>query len=105
MNAVELAITIDAGGVALDADLALPRAGRGLVVFAHGSGSSRGSPRNRYVAGRLADAGLGTLLFDLLSPDESLLDERTGRLRFDIGLLAQRAVAVADWLAAGEHTA
>src|SRR5437870_12998025 len=76
-------ITIDVG-VQLEGDLSLPDAAPGIVVFAHGSGSSRGSPRNRYVAERLADAGLGTLLFDLRTPSEGLEAERTGRLRFHL---------------------
>jgi len=71
----------------------------GIVFFAHGSGSSRNSPRNRYVASTLQNAGLGTLLFDLLTMDEERIDERTGQLRFDIGLLADRLAAATDWLA------
>ena len=71
----------------------------GIVLFAHGSGSSRNSPRNRYVASTLQNAGLGTLLFDLLTMDEERIDERTGQLRFDIGLLADRLAAATDWLA------
>ncbi|MEV0405598.1 alpha/beta family hydrolase [Actinoallomurus sp. NPDC050550] len=72
---------------------------RGLVVFAHGSGSSRRSPRNRQVAAALNTAGFGTLLFDLLTPDEELEDTRTARLRFDIPLLARRLSAVVGWAA------
>src|SRR5438105_1255812 len=97
-------ITMDVG-IELEGDLTLPEDAPGIVVFAHGSGSSRGSPRNRYVAERLAAAGLGTLLFDLLTPEEGLLDEQTGRLRFDIKLLAQRMVLVTDWLVGFEQTA
>ncbi|WP_345433208.1 dienelactone hydrolase family protein [Actinoallomurus vinaceus] len=70
---------------------------RGLVVFAHGSGSSRRSPRNRQVSAALNTAGFGTLLFDLLTPEEELEDTRTARLRFDIPLLARRLSAVVDW--------
>jgi putative phosphoribosyl transferase len=81
-------------GIALSGDLALPKAPRGLVVFAHGSGSSRLSPRNRAVAGALNQAGLGTLLFDLLTPSEEV--DRANV--FDIPLLAERLVAVARWL-------
>ncbi len=69
-----------------------------MVLFAHGSGSSRHSPRNRYVARVLQREGLGTLLFDLLTEEEEAVDERTGRLRFDIGLLATRLVGATDWL-------
>jgi putative phosphoribosyl transferase len=70
----------------------------GIVLFAHGSGSGRHSRRNRYVAKVLQDAGLGTLLFDLLTEEEEVIDERTRHLRFDIGLLTNRLVAVTDWL-------
>jgi pimeloyl-ACP methyl ester carboxylesterase len=87
----------------LDGDLTLPTGGVGLVVFAHGSGSSRFSRRNRYVAGELNRAGLGTLLMDLLTPEEERVDERTRQIRFDIPLLAGRVVATVDWLA--EHAA
>jgi putative phosphoribosyl transferase len=70
----------------------------GIVLFAHGSGSGRHSQRNRYVAKVLQDVGLGTLLFDLLTEEEEVIDEQTRHLRFDIGLLANRLVAVTDWL-------
>lgn len=79
-------------------DLTLPRGRRGVVVFAHGSGSTRRSTRNRWVAARLAESGLGTLLMDLLSPEEAQRDEQTARLRFDIDLLTQRVVGVLDWI-------
>jgi putative phosphoribosyl transferase len=92
-----LAIDVDAGILA--ADLALPREARGVVLFAHGSGSSRRSPRNLYVAGRLHLAGFGTLLFDLLTPREQLVDERTRELRFDVPLLAGRLRAATGVLA------
>lgn len=92
------AIRILAGDVLLDGDLVIPVGATGMVVFAHGSGSSRHSSRNRYVARELNAAGLGTLLLDLLTPDEEAVDLRTRHLRFDIGLLADRLVAVADWL-------
>lgn len=88
---------IPAAGVSLEADLTDGE--RGLVVFAHGSGSSRRSPRNRQVAAALNTAGFGTLLFDLLTPDEELEDTRTARLRFDIPLLARRLSAVVGWAA------
>jgi len=82
----------------LDGDLTLPEAARGLVLFAHGTGSSRHSPRNRFVAAGLVEAGLATFLMDLLTADEEAVDERTGHLRFDIELLAQRLVRATDWL-------
>lgn len=85
-------------GVDLPGDLTIPTDARGLVVFAHGSGSSRFSPRNQRVAGHLHVAGFATLLFDLLTADEELLDERTARLRFDVPLLRDRLVSVTDWL-------
>jgi putative phosphoribosyl transferase len=94
----EVPLRIPAGAVTLDGDLTLV-ATTGLVVFAHGSGSSRFSRRNRFVAGELQRAGLGTLLMDLLTPDEERVDERTRHLRFDIPLLAGRVIATVDWLA------
>jgi putative phosphoribosyl transferase len=84
--------------VALDADLAVPATAAGIVVFAHGSGSSRRSRRNRHVAELLNNAGLATLLFDLLSPDEAEDDQRTGALRFDIDLLSRRLIGAVDWV-------
>jgi putative phosphoribosyl transferase len=98
MNVVEEGLHIPAGGVALDADLVIPEAARGVVLFAHGSGSSRHSPRNRYVAQVLRQGGLATLLMDLLTAAEERDDARTARLRFDIDLLAQRLAAAIDWL-------
>jgi pimeloyl-ACP methyl ester carboxylesterase len=80
-------------GEALEADLAFPEHSSGVVVFAHGSGSGRTSPRNRLVASVLNDAGIGTLLVDLLTPDEEQIDLRTRALRFDIPLLAERLEA------------
>jgi dienelactone hydrolase len=88
-----LRIAIDSH-TALDADVALPAQPRGLVIFAHGSGSSRKSPRNLHVARRLHRAGFGTLLFDLLTPAEQRRDEVTGEHRFDVPLLASRLLAV-----------
>lgn len=81
----------------LDADLALPEGSRGLVIFAHGSGSGRHSPRNRFVAGALEREGLGTLLLDLLTPREAEEDQRSLTYRFRIPLLAGRLVAAIDW--------
>lgn len=86
------------GGVEIEGDLGLPEGARGIVTFAHGSGSSRHSPRNRMVAERLRDAGLGTVLIDLLTEAEEATDLRTGELRFDIDLLADRLLTAAAWL-------
>ena len=104
-TAGERGVRIPAGGVHVDADLAVPDLATGVVLFAHGSGSSRHSPRNRYVAAELRRAGLATLLADLLTPAEEQLDARDGHLRFDIGLLATRLTAAADWLAGHPLTA
>lgn len=98
-------VRVDAEGVTLDGVLALPAGAPGLVVFAHGSGSSRFSPRNRYVADALRAVGLGTLLFDLLSPEEEEIDLRTRHLRFDIPLLAERVAAAVDWATDDSRTA
>jgi putative phosphoribosyl transferase len=83
----------------LEGVLTLPPSARGVVVFAHGSGSGRFSPRNRAVAQALVEAGLGTLLIDLLTASEEAEDLRTARLRFDVGLLAERVIGAIDWLA------
>ncbi len=91
-------VRIAAADVTLDADLAVPPGARGAVVFAHGSGSSRRSPRNRYVAEVLRSRGLATLLVDLLTPAEERGDDGPRRLRFDVGLLSDRLVAAVDWL-------
>lgn len=82
----------------LSGDFTMPNDARGIVLFAHGSGSGRHSPRNKYVASVLQQANLGTLLFDLLTEKEEIIDEQTGHLRFDIVLLANRLVGAADWL-------
>ena len=84
------ALRIPVGPVTLDADLALPAGASGIVLFAHGSGSSRFSTRNRHVARQLNEAGLGTVLADLLTPAEEAVDQRTRQLRFDIRLLAEQ---------------
>ena len=91
--------SISASGVFLKGDLALPERARGVVLFAHGSGSSRHSPRNQFVAQRLQETGLATLLMDLLTLREEEEDARTARLRFDMGLLGRRLIAALDWLA------
>ena len=98
MTATRKQVTIADGDVALSGDLTVPADPSGLVLFAHGSGSSRRSPRNRAVATSLNEAGLCTLLFDLLTADEERLDERTGELRFDIPLLSRRLTTAVDWL-------
>src|SRR5436309_7281487 len=97
-------IAIPVNNAVLHGDLVAPTTREGLIVFAHGSGSSRHSSRNRYVAGLLHDAGFGTLLFDLLTEDEEAVDERNGHLRFDIGLLAQRLAHVTKWLETNDET-
>ena len=94
----ERVVGVSAGPVELEGNLVVPEGVRGIVLFAHGSGSSRHSPRNRYVARVLREAGLATLLIDLLTPDEEEVDLRTAHLRFDIGLLAERLVGATDWL-------
>ncbi|WP_430499703.1 dienelactone hydrolase family protein [Micromonospora trifolii] len=92
-------VTIPIGDAQLPADLTLPARPVGVVLFAHGSGSSRHSPRNVAVARTLNDSGLGTVLADLLTPAEDEVDARTAELRFDIGLLASRLAGIVDWLA------
>lgn len=96
-------VTIPTGGVNLNGSLQLPKNGHGLVVFVHGSGSSRFSPRNRQVAGYLLANNIGTLLMDLLTPEEEQIDAITRELRFDIPLLARRVADTLDWLALQEH--
>ncbi len=91
-------VRMPAGPVTLEGDLTVPEGAQGVVLFAHGSGSSRHSPRNRRVAGWLQEGRLATLLVDLLTADEETADRETGHLRFDIGLLAERLVEAADWL-------
>lgn len=91
-------VLIAAGRQTLQGNLTVPEGAQGIVLFAHGSGSSRLSPRNRYVAHELNQAGLATLLFDLLSPDEERVDTLTRELRFNIGLLADRLAGATDWV-------
>jgi putative phosphoribosyl transferase len=95
-------VRIPAGEVTLDGELSLPEDARGVVIFAHGSGSSRHSPRNQFVARTIRAAGIGTLLFDLLTMEEERVDLFTGYLRFDIGLLADRLVDATRWLSEEE---
>ena len=100
----EQPVEFTAGSIILLGDLTLPQRAPGIVVFAHGSGSSRHSPRNRFVAQALNEGRLATLLMDLLTPEEETVDIRTAQLRFDIGLLADRLVAATDWLLANPDT-
>lgn len=97
-------IIIQAGDVELPGNLVMPEKASGIVVFAHGSGSSRFSPRNRAVAGFLNDGGLATLLFDLLTAEEHEVDMLSRKLRFDIDRLSQRLVKTVDWLTEAEQT-
>ena len=95
-----MTMQIPAGDVTLTGDLEMPPKALGLVLFAHGSGSSRSSPRNRLVAEKLRGSGMGTLLFDLLTPEEEIEDAYSGHLRFDIGLLSRRLAIVTQEIAA-----
>ena len=90
-------VRVAAGGVVLNGDLTIPTGARGLVVFSHGSGSSRFSPRNRAVADVLLHAHLATLMLDLLTRDEERVDQVTAELRFDMSLLGRRVIAAVDW--------
>jgi len=99
----EVHISIDR--ITLAGSLSLPEEAKGIVVFAHGSGSRRHSPRNRFVAGVLQNAGFATLLMDLLTEDEEILDDRTAALRFDIDLLARRLIGATWWLQDQSDTA
>jgi putative phosphoribosyl transferase len=100
-NATEIEVRIEVGDVVLAGDLVTPDDAIGIVVFAHGTGSSRHSPRNRFVAKTLNGARIGTLLMDLLTREEEVYDRATGELRFDVALLANRLIAAIDWLRAG----
>src|SRR3954465_14905530 len=91
-------VRIPAGPVKLDGLLIVPAQAHGIVLFVHGSGSSRHSPRNRFVAQTLNHAGLATLLFDLLTPEEEVTDVRTRQHRFDIDLLAERLGLATGWI-------
>ncbi len=94
----ERPVRVAAGPVTLEGNLSLPEGTAGIVLFAHGSGSSRHSPRNRHVARLLNEGKLATLLVDLLTQEEEALDVKTARLRFDIDFLADRVEGVTDWL-------
>jgi dienelactone hydrolase len=100
-HAAEIVIKI--GSICLPGDLVVPSGAEAIVLFAHGSGSSRRSSRNRAVATALHDAGLGTLLFDLLSDEEEAVDARTAELRFDIPLLAERLLGATRWVEAADE--
>src|SRR5437660_1910401 len=91
-------LTIPAGGALLGGELIVPASASGLVLFAHGSGSSRHSPRNQFVARSLRDRSIGTLLFDLLTAEEELAEASTRHLRFDIPLLTRRLVGATQWV-------
>src|SRR5437867_3066206 len=91
-------VRISAAGVTLEGNLEVPEGAVAIVLFAHGSGSGRRSPRNRYVAHILRQGGLGTLLIDLLTAEEEVIDMQTAHLRFDIPLLAERLMGATDWL-------
>jgi predicted alpha/beta-hydrolase family hydrolase len=97
-------VHIPSGEVTLEGELQIPGAAKGIVLFAHGSGSSRHSPRNQYVARVIREAGIGTLLFDLLTSEEEAIDLRTRHLRFDIGLLARRLADASNWIAERSDT-
>lgn len=101
--AIDVSMTFE--GISLDGSLTVPEHAKGLVVFAHGSGSSRFSRRNRFVAEILNEAGLATLLFDLLTSDEEDIDLRTREFRFDIELLTNRLIGVVDWVGQNATTA
>lgn len=100
----EIEIEIEIPGASLRGNLAIPGEAIGIVIFAHGSGSSRHSPRNRYVAQVLQEAGLATLLMDLLTAKEERIDQATRAFRFDIDLLSQRLIAAVDWLSRRHET-
>src|SRR5258706_1353975 len=100
----ERPVHVRAGTVMLDGDLRLPDGARAIVLFAHGSGSGRHSSRNRYVANMLNAAKVATLLIDLLTPDEELIDMQTAHVRFDIRMLAQRLIGATDWLQQNQET-
>ncbi|MCE9508295.1 MAG: dienelactone hydrolase family protein [Alphaproteobacteria bacterium] len=99
------AMHIPAGKAVLEGDMTIPETAKGLVLFAHGSGSGRHSPRNRYVAGVLNEYGFATLLADLLTAEEEVIDQRTRHLRFDISMLAERLEAITAWIQNNAATA
>lgn len=98
-------VRVPVGRHALEGDLIVPAHARGIVLFAHGSGSSRFSARNKHVAAVLQESGFATLLMDLLTPNEEELDRHSGEYRFDIGRLAERLIGAAEWLASEDSSA
>jgi putative phosphoribosyl transferase len=104
VGAESVTLQIPAGEVTLTGDLAIPENAQGLILFAHGSGSGRQSPRNQAVAEVLRDAGMATLLFDLLTPHEEVEDAYSGHLRFDIGLLSRRLAIVTEEIVDDPHS-
>ncbi len=97
-------VLIPAGGSHVKGDLALPKVSTALVVFIHGNGSSRLSPRNQFVARTLFESGFATLLVDLLTPEEDQLERKTGEIRFDSEMLGDRVVEIIDWLSVSPNT-
>ena len=98
-------VRVPIGDRSLNGDLRIPPQSHGLVLFAHGSGSGRRSPRNQYVARALEHRDLATLLIDLLTPQEEAIDDRTAQYRFDLAMLARRLVTIVDWLGGRKDTA
>ena len=103
-HSAERTVRIPIDTIELEGSLVVPDGAIGVVLFAHGSGSGRHSPRNRYVAGVLQEGGIATLLIDLLTADEEQIDLQTRHLRFDIPMLAERLIGAIDWLSANEAT-
>lgn len=103
-NPREHRVLISTDAVKLEGNLVIPSTAKGIVIFAHGSGSSRHSRRNKFVAQVLQEAGLATLLIDLLTPAEEIIDMRTRHFRFDLGLLATRLMGATNWLAKNPDT-
>lgn len=103
-NIQEASVSIPVAGKRLSGDLVVPVGAAGVVIFAHGSGSSRFSPRNQSVAHSLQDSGLATLLFDLLTETEEREEYYTAHLRFDISMLARRLIAATDWISQHKNT-
>lgn len=104
LETIEQPVSLRAAGATLQGDLAIPQAAKALVAFAHGTGSSRHSPRNRFVAEVLVESGLATLLMDLLMAEEERRDRATGELRFDIPMLSERLTSAVDWLSTEPRT-
>jgi len=97
-------VTIPIGKITLMGNLVLPKGAKGIVLFSHGSGSSRFSPRNKYVAGVIQKSGIATLLMDLLTKEEEEIDMVTAELRFDINLLSERLIGATEWLEKNSET-